>query len=100
MPIDELILSHLQEDHGIDDITAKAALAANKHNSVTTTYYLLLKARLKQGATSIADIESSSFKPSLLPRRGTSQDKRKESNSMALTLPAAVMKPRYRDVRT
>ena len=72
VPIDELILSHLAEDHGIDDITARTALAANKHNAVTTTYYLLLKARLRQGGTSVADIESKDFKPSLLPRRGTS----------------------------
>jgi 5'-AMP-activated protein kinase catalytic alpha subunit len=33
-------------------------LEANKHNHVTTTYYLLLKKHLREGGTSIADFDN------------------------------------------
>jgi 5'-AMP-activated protein kinase catalytic alpha subunit len=40
---------------------AEKCIDANKHNHVTTTYYLLLKKHLESGGTSVCDINSPDF---------------------------------------
>jgi len=39
----------------------RRAVLSNRHNNVTTTYYLLLKSYIKNGATSIADLVSPEY---------------------------------------
>ena len=39
----------------------KNAILTNKHNHITTTYYLLLKKLLRSGGNSIADLSSPEF---------------------------------------
>lgn len=41
-----------------DEISSTEQVRKNKHNHVTTTYYLLLKAKISSGAESVADIWS------------------------------------------
>jgi 5'-AMP-activated protein kinase catalytic alpha subunit len=68
VPIDPEILKVLN-DYSIDIEYAKKCLEANKHNSITATYYLLLKKHLKQGGDSIADPRSPKYNPNYFFRR-------------------------------
>ena len=65
MPIDYDILKNIKEI-GYDPDYAEKCIDANKHNHITTAYYLLLKSHLKNGGKSKADINSSCFDVSLL----------------------------------
>jgi 5'-AMP-activated protein kinase catalytic alpha subunit len=60
MPIDQTILNKLAEFNFDLDNCARC-IEANKHNHITTTYYLLLKKHLRSGHTSNADISSPNF---------------------------------------
>lgn len=65
IPIDKQILKE-SEKLGLNyDYTLKC-LEANKHNHVTTVYYLLLKKHIENGGKSCADIGSADFDPSVL----------------------------------
>ncbi len=68
VPIDPVILNSLSE-YQIDVEYAKKCLEANKHNSITATYYLLLKKHLKSGGESIADPRSPKYNPNYFFRR-------------------------------
>ena len=50
------------EEHGFDLDYARKCIKANKHNHVTTTYYLLLQKFLRRGHKSPADISLEKFK--------------------------------------
>ncbi|CAG9335007.1 unnamed protein product [Blepharisma stoltei] len=52
--VDTNILKKLEE-YKIDTQYAQKCIEANKHNHITTAYYLLLKKHLQNGGTSIAD---------------------------------------------
>ncbi|KAM3141666.1 hypothetical protein pb186bvf_006271 [Paramecium bursaria] len=65
MPIDYEILKQL-ENFSINIDNAQKCLDANRHNSVTTFYHLLLKRHLQNGGKSTADLNSESFDISLL----------------------------------
>ena len=65
MPIDYEILKTIK-DIGYDPDYAEKCIDANKHNHITTAYYLLLKNHLKNGGKSKADINSFCFDVSLL----------------------------------
>lgn len=52
--VDQSILKKL-EDYSLDTQHAQKCIEANKHNHITTAYYLLLKKHLQNGGTSIAD---------------------------------------------
>lgn len=60
MPIDNSILEQLKI-HGFDLEYSSKCIDANKHNHITTAYYLLLKKLLKGGGKSPADISSADF---------------------------------------
>jgi serine/threonine protein kinase len=66
MPIDALIVKGLTE-FGYKSELAHASLEANKHNSLTTTYYLLLKKRIRDGP--VEEIEEKSALYSTTPTR-------------------------------
>lgn len=65
MPIDLNVLSSL-EQYGFQNDNAQKCLDANKHNHVTTTYYLLLRKFHQSGGQSFADINSDTFDKVLL----------------------------------
>lgn len=60
MPIDQQILSKLSE-FNFDLEYCSRCIEANKHNHITTTYYLLLKKHLRSGHKSNADIADPDF---------------------------------------
>lgn len=54
------------EDKGYKSDYTKKCLDANKHNNVTTTYFLFLKRYLIDGNKSKADINCDEFDESLI----------------------------------
>lgn len=65
IPVDEEILYKLQ-DYNFDTQSARKWVEANKHNYLTTAYYLLLKNHIRGGGVSIADISVDYIDPKLL----------------------------------
>lgn len=49
------------KEYGHDVDYSARCIEANKHNSITTTYYLLLKKASKEGRNSKCDINSMTF---------------------------------------
>ena len=49
------------EEFGFNKEEARANLIANKHDHITTTYYLILKKHIRDGKTSVADLVSKEF---------------------------------------
>lgn len=60
IPVDHDILCQL-EQFGINLDYAQKCVEANKHNHVTTTYYLLLKRHIENGGSSVGDLFSDQF---------------------------------------
>ena len=63
IPIDPVILAKLEE-FGFSIETGRKSLEGNRHNHLTTTYYLLLKKHLQSGGTSV----EASLPPQAEPR--------------------------------
>ena len=61
VPIDEDIIDKMANEYEYNSIEVRINLLANKHNHLTTTYYLLLKKKLKKGEKSICNTFSSEF---------------------------------------
>ena len=66
IPVDQKILDELAEKYDFERENTEKCIDANKHNHITTSYYLLLSKYLKQGGTSHADLNSSEFDIKLL----------------------------------
>lgn len=62
IPVDEKILEQLNA-YGFNPEQTRKNIEANKHNTATTTYYLLLQKFLKEGGKSMADLASDLFEP-------------------------------------
>ena len=61
IPIDEDLIEKMEEfNYKRDEV--KRCILSNRHNHITTTYYLLLKQKIKKGLESVSDIKSKSFK--------------------------------------
>ena len=60
IPIDEDIIRKM-EKYGFSKEESRANVLSNKHNQFTTTYYLLLKVKLREGESSISDMKSDLF---------------------------------------
>ena len=61
VPIDEDIVSRMENEYEYNSKEVRLNLLGNKHNHITTTYYLLLKKKIKKGINSICDITSNDF---------------------------------------
>ncbi len=61
IPIDEDLIEKMEEMNYKKDEVKKCILS-NRHNHITTTYYLLLQQKIKKGLESVSDIKSKSFK--------------------------------------
>ena len=61
-------------EENCDETQAKKYVTNNRHNSITTIYYLILKKHLRKGMNSVADITKyhpDNFKPqALFVKRG------------------------------
>ncbi|CAD8050046.1 unnamed protein product [Paramecium primaurelia] len=65
IPIDDAIVDQLATK-GFSSDYIKKCLDANKHNNLTTAYFLILKKHLMNGGQSVADINSINFNEKLL----------------------------------
>ncbi len=65
IPVDSMIVEHV-ENFGYKKEVILHSLSENRHNKVTTLYYLLLQKFTRNGHISNADISSIFFKPKLL----------------------------------
>ncbi|CAD8057591.1 unnamed protein product [Paramecium sonneborni] len=79
IPIDPEIIKQLIH-YGISTEYAEKCIETNRHNHVTTTYYLLLKKYIISGNKSIADISSELFDPQRISTRQQTQTDRKYIN--------------------
>ena len=64
IPIDEIILDYI-ENFKYDRTLVKQSILNNRHNRVTSLYYLLLLRFIKNGNISCADISQICFRPKL-----------------------------------
>jgi|LauGreDrversion4_2_1035121.scaffolds.fasta_scaffold929166_2 hypothetical protein len=55
-----MILEKLEE-FGFNKEEARVNILANRHDHITTTYYLILKKHIRDGKTSVADLVSKEF---------------------------------------
>ena len=65
IPVDANILSSLK-NYDVDVDYASKCLQANRHNNITTTYYLAMKKFVREGGKSAYDLGSKDFDKSLL----------------------------------
>jgi len=66
MDIVAKVSEHETGEEPFDEQQAKRHVTNNRHNSITTIYYLILKKHLRKGGQSIADITKyhpDNFKP-------------------------------------
>ena len=61
VPIDEEIVEKMKKEYEYNEKEIRMNILANKHNHITTTYYLFLKLKIKNGNHSIADMVHSEF---------------------------------------
>ena len=60
IPIDEDIVQQM-ESIGFKKEDTRLQIAENKHNNLTTTYYLLLNKKIRNGLSSVSDLRSKEF---------------------------------------
>ena len=60
IPIDEDLINKMSE-YDYDKNETRKNILSNKHNHITTTYYLMLKKKIKKGIDSVADLKSKLF---------------------------------------
>ena len=61
VPIDEDIVNKMENEYEYNSKEIRLNLLRNKHNHITTTYYLILKKKIKKGISSVCDMSSSEF---------------------------------------
>ena len=61
IPIDENVIGTMVKEYEFNEEEIKINILKNKHNLITTTYYLLLNKRIKEGKKSICDMTSDDF---------------------------------------
>ena len=62
VPIDEEIIEKMSNEYEFNSIEVRVNLLANKHNHMTTTYYLLLKKKIYTTGKSIGNLNSKEFR--------------------------------------
>ena len=60
IPVDEEIVKYLHLEYKYDLKTIISDVIRNKHNNITTSYYLILKRKIRTGKKSISDISPNS----------------------------------------
>ena len=73
IPIDTIIVDNV-ESFGYEKNSVIQSVAANRHNKLTTMYYLLLRKFIKNGHISEADISSLCFKPKVKEKMNKFED--------------------------
>jgi serine/threonine protein kinase len=60
IPVDEKIVKKM-EAYGYDKEEVKDCIRGNRHNNITTTYYLIIKSNTRNGIISVSDFYSKEF---------------------------------------
>ena len=68
IPTEPCILNQLDK-YGLDPDYARKCVEANKHNTATTAYYLLMQKFIREGGKSTADFSSPLFEPVTIGKR-------------------------------
>ena len=66
VPIDEEIVNEMVNVYGFDEQKTKINLILNKHNYITTMYYLMLLKKIKLGISTIGDMTSIKYNEYIL----------------------------------
>ena len=61
VPIDDNIVSEMVNKYNFNDEEIRTSLILNEHNHITTTYFLILNKKLRNGEKSIGDMKSKEF---------------------------------------
>ena len=61
VPIDEDIINKMENEYEYNSKEIRLNLLRNKHNHITTTYYLILNKKIRNGISSICNMASSEF---------------------------------------
>ena len=61
-PIDEEVVSSMSKTFNLPEEKIRISILSNKHNDITTIYYLLLHQKISNKKKSVADIKSDLFK--------------------------------------
>ena len=61
VPFDEDIINQMVNEYSFNEQQVKVNLLINKHNNITTTYYLILKKKIRMGKKTIGDMTSQLF---------------------------------------
>ena len=61
IPFDEEIIKEMVEKYYFNEQIVKINIIINKHNHITTTYYLMLRKKIRNGKESIGDMNSKLF---------------------------------------
>jgi len=102
VPVDYNILQKLEELN-FEAGYAKKCIEANKHNHITTSYYLLLQDHLRNGGSSDADMASPDFVSTTIQRTqseegsSSSQPKRKTSVPSPASLDTTSVTPTHKN---
>ena len=62
IPIDEEIVSNMNKEFNINEENIRISILSNKHDDISTLYYLLLNKKINNKKKSVADIKSDLFK--------------------------------------
>ena len=62
IPIDEDVVSSMSRQFGINEEKIRISILSNKHDGISTIYYLLLQKKIRNKKKSIADIKSDLFR--------------------------------------
>ena len=62
IPIDEDVVYSMSSQFGISEQKIRISILSNKHNGISTIYYLLLQKKIKNKKKSVADIKSDLFR--------------------------------------
>ena len=61
VPFDEEIINQMVNEYSYNEQLIKVNLLVNKHNHITTTYFLILRKKIRMGKKSIGDMTSQLF---------------------------------------
>ena len=62
IPIDEEIIGHISKEMGLNEKEIRLCILNNKHNDITTLYYLFLQKKVNSNLKSVADLKSDLFR--------------------------------------
>ena len=62
IPLDEEIIERIAKEFNLNDDNIRLCLLNNKHNDITTLYYLFLQKKINSNIKSVADLKSDLFK--------------------------------------